>query len=291
MPQKTLRAAAIHDISGIGKCSLTVALPILSVMGVETAVLPTAILSAHTGFSGFTYRDLTEDMPGIAAHWKKEGAAFDALYSGFLGSVGQIQIVSDIFDAFKTNENLLLVDPVMGDGGKLYQTYTEPMAQGVVELCKKADIIVPNMTEAAYIVGEPYESGPYRQEDIEKLLKKLSRIGPKQVVLTGVWFREEAVGSACYCRETGEIHYCFYKKYPGYFHGTGDIFGSVLLGGILNGLPVAEAQALAAEFVGLCIQSSMGRERNPQMGVCFERCLPWLLQKLQKRLEKADGIG
>ena len=153
--ERLKRAAAIHDISGFGKCSLTVALPIISAMGIEVSVIPTAVLSTHTGgFTGFTYRDLTGDMRPIAEHWNSLGIKFDAIYSGFLGSVEQIDIVTDFIDDFKEKDTVVLVDPAMADGGKMYTVFDMDFAKQMTRLCAKADIIVPNFTEAAFMLGE-----------------------------------------------------------------------------------------------------------------------------------------
>ena len=169
------RVAAIHDLSGFGKCSLTVALPILSAAGIETSALPTAILSTHTG-----------GMRPFMKHWKELDIRFDAVYSGFLGSFEQLDIVKEFFSLFKREDNLILVDPVMGDNGELYKIFTPKFAKGMRSLCEKADIIVPNLTEAALLLGEPYQAGPYTKAYIDGILHKLSQLGPKQVVLTGV---------------------------------------------------------------------------------------------------------
>ena len=180
MIYKEMSCLAIHDISGVGKCSLTVALPVLSCCGVETSVLPTAVLSTHTGgFDGYTYRDLTEDLLPMAEHWKQVGCRFQSLYSGFLGSAGQIGLVEQVFDWFKGEDTLIMVDPVMGDGGKLYRTYTPEMADGMARLCRKADIVVPNMTEACHLLGRPYNPGPYTREEIREILRELCALGPR----------------------------------------------------------------------------------------------------------------
>lgn len=273
--------AAIHDISGFGKCSLTVALPILSAAGIGVSVLPTAVLSTHTGgFTGYTYRDLTEDMLPFANHWKSLDLKFDALYSGFLGSFEQIAIVSDIFDLFKTQSNLILVDPVMADNGKLYPTYTSQMAVGMVKLCKKADIIVPNLTEAAFMLGEEFYDGPYERSYIEGLLVRLSKFGPKQVVLTGVWFSPELLGCAGYNRETGKFSYAFSPRVQGFFHGTGDVFASTLLAGLLNGMDLDKAMQAAVDFTYGSIVRTKESGTDPRFGVNFEAGLPQLIQQL-----------
>lgn len=186
MEYKEMSCLAIHDISGVGKCSLTVALPVLSCCGVETSVLPTAVLSTHTGgFTGFTYRDLTEDLLPMAEHWKQVGCRFQSLYSGFLGSAGQIGLVEQIFDWFREENTLIMVDPVMGDGGKLYKTYTPEMASGMARLCGRADIVVPNMTEAHHLLEREYDPGPYTRQQIEGILKGLCALGPVWLSLQG----------------------------------------------------------------------------------------------------------
>lgn len=179
---KQKRIAAIHDISCVGRCSLTVALPILSAAGFDTSVLPTAILSTHTGgFEGFTYRDLTTDIKPISNHWQSLNIKFDALYSGFLGSFEQIDLVAELFDTFRSKETLVMVDPVMADNGVLYSVYSPEMAKGMSKLCAKADIIVPNLTEAAFLLEEEYVGENYSQEYIESLLKRLSVLGAKRL--------------------------------------------------------------------------------------------------------------
>lgn len=276
------RVAAIHDISGFGKCSLTVALPIISAAGIETTVLPTAVLSTHTGgIEGFTYRDLTEDMAPIAAHWKSLDIKFDAIYTGFLGSFEQLDLVVQFFDQFKTDNNIILVDPVMADNGELYKIFSPEFAMGMRNLCAKADILVPNLTEAALLIGEPYNPGPYTPEYIESILKKLTAIGPKKIVLTGVYFDEENLGAATYDATTGEIAYEFEKRVPGYYHGTGDVFGSALLSAILNDFPLNEAAAIAVRFTASSIRKTAEEGTDIRFGVNFEKTIPELLKDLR----------
>lgn len=216
--ERLKRAAAIHDISGFGKCSLTVALPIISAMGIEVSVIPTAVLSTHTGgFTGFTYRDLTGDMRPIAEHWNSLGIKFDAIYSGFLGSVEQIDIVTDFIDDFKEKDTVVLVDPAMADGGKMYTVFDMDFAKQMTRLCAKADIIVPNFTEAAFMLGEEYRPAPYSKEYVESTLRRLSCLGPSKVVLTGVAFDGRQVGSASYDRSTDEISYALSTRWTDIF--------------------------------------------------------------------------
>jgi len=281
MRKQLKRVAAIHDISGFGKCSLTVASPIISAAGIEVSVLPTAVLSTHTGgFTGFTYRDLTEDMRPITEHWKSLNIHFDAIYTGFLGSFEQLDLVTKFFETFKTKDNLILVDPVMADNGELYSIFSPEFPLGMRKLCEKADIIVPNLTEAALLVGEPYCQGPYSQSYIEDMMKKLSAIGPQKIVLTGVYFNDEELGAAAYDAASGEIAYYLEKRVPGYFHGTGDVFGSALLSALLNDFPLNESMAIAVRFTVSAIRKTAQAGTDVRFGVNFEQTIPEFLKDL-----------
>ena len=276
------RVAAIHDLSGFGKCSLTVALPILSAAGIETSALPTAILSTHTGgISGYTYRDLTEDMRPVMKHWKSLDIKFDAIYTGFLGSFEQLDIVKEFFDAFRQEDNLILVDPVMGDNGELYTVFTREFAAGMRMLCQKAAIIVPNLTEAALLLDEPYHPGPYTHAYIESLLRKLGALGPQKVVLTGVYFKEDELGAATYDRTTDTIDYVFTQKIPGYYHGTGDVFASALLSALLNDFSLIDAAAIAVHFTTDSIRRTYKAKTDYRFGVNFEQSFPDFLKELK----------
>ena len=281
MKEKQKRALAIHDISCVGRCSLTVALPILCAGGIDCSILPTAVLSTHTGgFTGFTYRDLTEDIRPICKHWKELGLQFDALYSGFLGSFEQIDLVAELFDSFKNDKNLILVDPVMADNGELYAVYTPEMAKGMAKLCSKADIIIPNLTEAAFMLDEPYVADQYDQSYIETTLKKLTDLGAPMAVLTGVSFEKGKLGAAAYNRETGAITYAFCDRVDGYFHGTGDVFGSSLLAAVMDGFSLEDAVQIAVDYTHRCIVETMEAKQELRYGVCFERALPYLMERL-----------
>jgi pyridoxine kinase len=279
---KQKRIAAIHDISGFGKCSLTVALPILSAAGIETSVIPTAVLSTHTGgFTGFTYRDLTEDLRPFIEHWKSLNLPFDAFYSGFLGSFEQIEILGAFFHDFKTPENLILIDPVMADNGELYKIFTPDFARAMKALCRKADIIVPNITEACLLVDEPYVNGPYTRPYIQDLLKKLSDIGPGRIVLTGVFLDDSRLGAATYDRTTGEVACLLADRIPGYFHGTGDVFGSALLAALLNGFSLPDATRIAVNFTVASIRRTFEAQTDIRFGVNFEQSIPGFLKELK----------
>ena len=268
------RVAAIHDISGVGKCSLTVALPIISAAGVECSAMPTAVLSTHTGgFEGFTFRDLTEDMRNIADHWKKENIRFDAFYSGYLGSLGQIDIVRDIFEMFRTPETLIMVDPVMADNGVLYSLFTFDHVKGMAMLCGHADVIVPNRTEAAFMLEREYKDGPMSKDEVDDLLYALAGLGSKKVVLTGVHFRDDDLGAASYNAQTGQIDYVMDKRIEGMYHGTGDVFGSFLMGALMCGRNLAEATRIAVDYTCAAIRLTAEDGTGPRMGVRFESVL------------------
>lgn len=268
------RVAAIHDISCFGRCSLTVALPILSAAGIETSIIPTAVLSTHTGgFTGYTFKDLTEDILPIARHWKSLGLTFEALYTGYLGSYSQLDMVSQIFDMFKEKDTIILVDPVMGDNGKLYAAFDKDFPKGMIKLCEKADVIVPNITEATLLLGEDYQEGPYTVEYIEGLLDRLSGCGAKKIVLTGVYLQEGKMGAAAYDCGSKEVNYYFSEKIPGMYHGTGDVFSSVLLSGLLNNRTMEEALKLAVNFTTGAIRRTYNDKTDNRYGVNFEQGL------------------
>lgn len=276
------RVAAIHDLSGFGKCSLTVALPILSTAGIETSALPTAILSTHTGgIRGYTYRDLTADMRPIMQHWKSLDIKFDAIYTGYLGSFEQLDIVKEFFDTFRTTHNLILVDPVMGDNGELYTSFTREFTTGMRAICNKADIIVPNLTEAALLLDEPFHPGPYTHAFIESTLKKLSALGPEKVVLTGVYFKENELGAATYDRTTDTTDYVFTQKIPGYYHGTGDVFASALLAALMNDFSLIDSAAIAVHFTTDSIRRTYKAKTDYRFGVNFEQSFPDFLKELK----------
>ena len=275
------RVACIHDISGIGKCSLTAAIPIISAAGIEAAVMPTAVLSTHTGnIQGFTYRDLTEDLMPFAAHWKSLGVTFDGIYSGFLGSTEQVDIVTSFIDEFKTEKTVVVVDPAMADGGEMYKTFDESFAKEMARLCKKADIIVPNLTEAAFLLGENYLEPPYSREYIENIIRRLINLGPSMVVLTGVSFSDNETGFAV-CEKDGEVFYGFSENYPGIYYGTGDIFASALTGSYLNGKSIYESAEIALEFTCSAIKRTYEAGTDTRLGVNFEKGLCDYGRKMQ----------
>ena len=278
------RIVTIQDISCVGKCSLTVALPIISAMGVETAIIPTAVLSTHTMFQGFTFRDLTSDINPIMDHWTKEGFEFDAIYTGYLGSFEQIDLMKSLFSRFRGKQTKVIVDPCMADNGKLYPGFTPEFAKAMAGLCSQADIIVPNLTEASFMLGIPYVAKGYDKAYIEDLLRKLAGLGAKQVVLKGIEFSKGKIGIASYNSENGEISWYFHRKMTTSFHGTGDIFASVLTGALTRGLSLEKSYALAGDFVVQSIKKTLSHEDHNTYGVDFEAAFPMLVRRLGKEL-------
>ncbi len=278
---KQKRVLAVHDLSCVGRCSLTVALPILSAAGLEASALPTAVLSTHTGgFTGMTFRDLTQDLPAIFAHWKTLDLAFDAIYTGYLGSAEQVALVEQLFDAFRGEQTKIIVDPVMGDHGKLYPGMSEKMPQLMKRLCQRADVIVPNQTEAALMLGRPYLETP-DQAEVDDLMQALREMTQASVVLTGISPEEGKLGAAVYDRETGQTACPAAPHMPGSYHGTGDVYASALTGAYLAGKTLVQAAQIAADFTQQSIVETLPLGLETRYGVCFERALPQLLRALE----------
>lgn len=275
------RIVTIQDISCVGKCSLTVALPIISAMGVEAAILPTAVLSTHTMFQNFTVKDLTDQVEPIAEHWKKENFKFDAVYTGYLGSFEQIDLMKKFFEDFKNESNILFVDPAMADNGKLYPAFDEAFAKYMGTLCGKADIIVPNITEACFMTGMEYKT-EYDEEYVKEMLQKLCDLGAKISILTGVSFAEGKTGVMGYDKATGEYAYYEHDKLPVSFHGTGDIFSSTCVGAMMNGMDWKEAVKVAADYTAECIRLTLEDPAKPWYGVNFEQAIPYLVKRIGK---------
>lgn len=273
---------SIQDISCVGKCSLTVALPIISAMGVETAIVPTAVLSTHTQFKGFTFRDLTDDMDPIKDHWKKEGFKFDAIYTGYLGSDRQIDIVEDYFDTFKSEGTKIVMDPAMADNGILYAGFDEFFAKKMGRLCGKADIILPNISEACFMLGEKYPGEEADEATIKDLLLKLDKLGAKISVITGTTFADGTFGFTGYDSETKEFFSYGTKKVPHKSHGTGDVFASAFTGALMNDKSVFDALKIAADYTCACIEDTYNDPNKVFYAVNFETQIPTLLKLINK---------
>ena len=267
----TPRIAAIHDLSCFGRCSLTIALPVLSAMGCQCCPLPTALLSAHTGFPGNTFLDLAAEMGRIAEHWAAMDLQFDAIYSGFLGSADQVDTVARFFDTFKKSDTAVIVDPVMGDHGTAYRTCTPELCRGMRVLAENSDVITPNLTEAALLLDRPYEE--IRQSAAYEVVRRLSLGGRRSVVRTGYSSESGQTGALCFDRDSGESKAVQTPREPQDFSGTGDLFASVLAGGVARGVPLFQAAQAAADFVRDCIARTLAEGLTEQDGVDFEPLL------------------
>jgi len=272
------KVAAIHDLSGFGRASLTAIIPVLSTMGVQVCPVPTAVLSTHTGgFENFTLVDLTDSMSDYINHWKEIELSFDCIYSGFLASVRQIEIVSNAIDIFSNEDNFVVVDPVMGDDGVLYQTMDDEMVDSMRELIKKADIITPNFTEACYLLNEEY-TFDISEEEIKLWLKKLSKMGPEIVVLTSVPNIEKSKKTSviAYNRENDVFWKVSCTYIPASYPGTGDAFTSVVIGSILQGDSLPISLEKGVQFITNGIKASYGFDYPKREGILLERVLDTL---------------
>ena len=273
------RVLTIQDISCVGQCSMTVALPIVSACGIETAVLPSAVLSTHTaGFSGFTVRDLADDMPGIREHWVKEGLKFDAVYTGYLGSAEQVDYVLDIAKDCAKAEFSLIVDPAMADHGKLYPAFDMNYVEAMKRLCAKADYLLPNITEACFLCGMEYRT-EYDEDYVMAIVKALSDMGVKNVILTGVSYAPEKTGIAVY--RNGSLEYYEHEFLPNSCHGTGDIYASAFTGALVRGKDAFESAKIAADYTLECIRYTAD-DPDHWYGAKFEPVLIKLIEAVKK---------
>lgn len=275
------RILTIQDVSCVGRCSLTVALPIISAAGVETAILPTAVLSTHTAFPKFTFRDLTDEIQPITDTFVELGIGFDAIYTGYLGSFRQLELVSDLFDKLRNSSQIRVIDPVMADNGKLYPGFTPEFAKKMAELCKKADLIVPNLTEAAFMLGDDYDPAP-DEEKIRAILRKLTDLGAKRAALTGISLEDSKIGYYLYDSVTKQYSCYFNKKLPQSYHGTGDIFASAATAGLARGLDFPDALKLATDFTLAAMEKTAADPDRRTYGVNFEQALGMLTETLNR---------
>ena len=268
----------IQDISCVGQCSLTVALPIISACGIETCVLPSAVLSTHTaGFSGYTFRDLTEDIPAIKDHWVKEGIRFDAIYTGYLGSTLQINYITDIFRSSVGANCVKIVDPAMADNGNLYPGFDMEFVEAMKGFCAQADYILPNITEACFLTGMEYKT-QYDRSYIDQILARLQEMGCKNVIFTGISYREGKTGIEVL--EDGKRTYYEHDLLPNSCHGTGDIYASAFVGAFLRGKSAVESAKIAADYTMACITATAG-DKSHWYGAKFEPVLGKLIKALE----------
>lgn len=280
------RIVTLQDISCVGSCSLTVALPVISAMGVECGILPTAVLSTHTMFQHFTCKDLSDQITPISDAWEKEQIDFDGIYTGYLASAEQCHQICEFFDRFKREKTVIVVDPAMADNGKLYTAFDETFPAEMAKVCAKADVIVPNITEAALLTGMPYKT-EYDHAYIRELLEKLLAFGCQTAVITGVGYEKDRLGVAALDRE-GHMFEYFTHKCSQSFHGTGDAFSSVLVGGLMRGLTLGDSLKLAADFVVACIEGTMASEDARTYAVDFQTQIPYLCRELAERMEQPE---
>ncbi|MBQ9044534.1 MAG: pyridoxamine kinase [Oscillospiraceae bacterium] len=277
------RLAAVHDLSGLGKCSLTVALPIVSATGVECACIPTAVLSTHTGeFTGWTLRDLHEDMVPIARHWASTGAAFDGVYSGYLATPEQTAALREIIRLLARPDFHVIVDPVMADNGSYYSNLDDRMCRAFRALLSDADVVTPNVTEAALLADMPYRHDGHDEAYLRALAERLSALGPGTVVITGARPTPGEIGNLAYDRDTGALELCVHEAHPGFFYGTGDIFAAALAALLVRGAPVSDALRIATDLTDACIRRSLRHDTPRRFGVDFEGALPDYIRSVEK---------
>lgn len=277
------RILTVQDISCVGKCSLTVALPIISAAGVEAGVLPTSVLSTHTAFPKFTFKDLTDEIEPICDTFSELGIDFDAIYTGYLGSFRQLELMKSLFQKFG-KESFVMIDPVMADNGVLYKGFTEEFANEMAKLTSFADLVVPNLTEASFMLGVPYNPD-YDETYIKDILKKLTSLGPRMAALTGISFENDKIGVYLYNAEKDEYFSYFNEKLPTSYHGTGDIYASSALGAIMRGIPVEKALSIAVDFTLECMKETEKDENRRFYGVNFESALPFYINEIKAALE------
>lgn len=278
---KMKRIVTIQDISCVGKCSLTVALPIISAAGVEAGVIPTAVLSTHTAFPKFTFCDLTDEIQKISDTFSELDIDFDAIYTGYLGSFEQLSLVEGFIERFGGKAKVV-IDPVMADNGKLYKGFTLEFAAAMAKLCAKADLIIPNLTEASFMLGIPYNPD-YDEAYIRDILRRLTDLGAKSAALTGIGFKDGEIGVYYYDRETDEYFSHFNDCLNAAFHGTGDVYASATVGAMMRGFSVPESLAIAVDFTLLSMRKTLEDENHRFYGVNFEEALPYYIERINKK--------
>lgn len=275
------KVLAINDISCVGRCSLTVALPIISSVGLECSILPTAVLSTHTGgFDGYTFLDFTEEMEKISKHWLSLNRKYDAIYTGFLGSKQQVAVVKNIAQKFKDN-NIIIVDPAMADNGTLYKIFDDSFPQEMKKLCLIGDVIIPNITEACLLTGYKWQMDNHTDEYIDGLINALLEEGMKNIILTGVSKKQGKVGALCYNYNTKQKYYYDQDIIPGYYHGTGDVFASVFTSALIKGKTIEESTKIAVDITVKSIKETIKySDIDYKYGVCFEEVIPDLINEV-----------
>lgn len=278
--KKQNRAVLINDMSCLGRCSLTAAMPIISACGIESVPLPTGIFSAHTEFEGFVKEDLTDDIDKISNHWKSLGERFDCIYSGYLASCKQAESVKRFLLDFKKSDTLYIADPVMGDNGVFYKGIDDSFISEMRFLCSLADIIVPNVTEACMLTGMEITEN-YDMSFIKELLISLRNLTAARIVVTGVDFDDEQIGCAVYDSLMGRANMFFTPKSEGRFPGTGDVFASALTAAVMNGKDFFDAVQIAMGFTCKCVETTLETDTDRKYGLCFESEIKNLIKSVE----------
>jgi pyridoxine kinase len=277
--KKQPRIMCVNSLSCFGKNALTIALPILSAAGCEAVPLPTVLLSSQPGgLAGYSYRELAEDMQKAAGQWQALGLKFDCIYSGFLSSKEQADIASEILDDFGRNA-LKFIDPAMADNGRMYAGKPSEFAAEMAYICRKGDIISPNITEAVFMLGEEFIEGPYERSYIEGLIFRLAKAFPAKIILlTGIYFDHEQIGTAVL--ENGTSEFVMGRRLSGHFHGTGDLFSAGFLGAIMRGFSAGAAAGIAGRLVSAAISATISAATDPRYGLAFEGRIPGYIKEL-----------
>ena len=281
---KQPRILVIQDISASCRISMNVAAPILSCLENWVSILPTALLSTHTGkgFEEYTFLDLSAEIPAILNHWRSLEIKFDGIVIGYLGSIEQIKLMESIITQFTTKEALIVLDPVMGDHGKLYPGYTSEHVEAMGNLCQFADVLIPNVTEACLLTGINYPEKPHTKEKIEPIIRKLTDDNKRSVILSGVTGNERQVGAAFVSKESSKVHYTFSEVYPGHFDGVGDLFTSVVAGFLFQKHSLRRANEVAVNYISRVVKRTIEEQIDPLYGIAFEKDLMFLMEELKK---------
>ena len=274
------RVVTLQDISCAGKCSISVALPVLSCLETETVVIPTSLLSNHTAFESYTLFDLSDMTDPLADGLEKSGFAFDAVYTGYIGSKKQVREIFSFIERFRRTGSLLIVDPAMADDGQLYSGLSGDHSKDMLSLVRIADVIIPNITEACMLLDTEYrQPEQFTEAEIRDMLRSLAGLGPGKVIITGVHTDKDSIGAMCFDRDRDSFSISVRKKHPGTYLGTGDIFASVITGCLLAGKQLESAMESAVSFISLCIEQTEADPEKRWYGVSFEKCL-YLLHEL-----------
>ncbi len=281
---KQPRILVIQDISASCRISMNVAVPILSCLENWVSILPTALLSTHTGkgFEDYTFLDLSAEIPAILNHWRSLGIKFDGIVIGYLGSIEQIKLMESIIKQFSTEEALIVVDPVMGDHGTLYPGFTSEHVEAMRKLCQFADVLIPNVTEACLLTETNYPEKPHNKEKIEPIIRKLTDKNNRNIVLSGITGNERQVGAAFISKGSSKIHYAFSEVYPGHFDGVGDLFTSVVAGFLFQKHSLKRANEVAVNYISRVVKRTIEDQIDPLYGIAFEKDLMYLMKELKK---------